>query len=204
MTAKGVLDLSFLDLSEDSHVKSYLTESLKERELSLGTSISPNKLKKERSEIKAVRLGNNQFTSLDNVSSALALCELDFENIHWLDLSFNQLEKFSIDFAKKFPNLQLLYLQANSFTKLSELKKLAHFKSLKSLVLFGNPVEESKHYRNMILWALPQLQILDFCPLTVQQRERNEVWTQTFRRKLYPDEYLHVNIRREPRHNYGS
>jgi hypothetical protein len=90
--------------------------------------------------------------------------------------------------AKNFPNLALLYMQANQVSKLTELKKLSHFKKLKSLVLFGNPVEGSKHYRNMILWACPQLQILDFCPITKAQRARNEVWAQVFRRKLYPDE----------------
>jgi len=188
MTAKGVLDMSFCDLSEDNHVINYVEDSLKEREIVTGKIPSKEKLEKEKNEIKAIRLGNNLYDSLDNVSSSMNYA-VNLENIHWLDLSFNSIEKLSENFAKKFPNISLLYLQANKISKLTELKKLQHFKNLKSLVLFGNPVEESKHYRNMILWACPNLQILDFCPITEQQRSRNAVWKQTFRRKLYPDDY---------------
>jgi Leucine-rich repeat (LRR) protein len=187
MSARGVLDLSFNDLSSETDVATYLADRVKEEEIQNGAPLSPNKTKRRVSERKAVRLGNNNFTNLDVVATSLK-GSVDPEVVHWIDLSFNQIEKIGDLLAKTFPNVQLLYLQANRISKLSDLRKLSAFKNLKSLVLFGNPIEESKHYRNMVLWACPQLQILDFCPITRQQRERNEIFKSTFRRRLYPDQ----------------
>jgi Leucine-rich repeat (LRR) protein len=188
MTAKGVLDLSFNDLAVEADVNTCLINLAKvEEQKNGGVTISPTKTKRRQTETKAIRLGNNNISDVDMLSGPLSqVCVL--ENVHWLDLSFNGIEKLTESFAKSFPNLSMLYLQANGVSRLSELKKLSYFKNLKSVVLFGNPIEGSKHYRSMILWACPQLQILDFCPITADQRRRNKIWASTFRRKLYPDE----------------
>jgi len=179
--------LSFNDLAVDSDIQNCIINLAKVEEQQSGVALSPAKTKRRQTETKAIRLGNNNISNVDILGRGLGnACIL--ENVHWLDLSFNSIEKLTENFAKSFPNLSLLYMQANQVTKLTELKKLSYFKNLKSLVLFGNPVEGSKHYRNMILWACPQLQILDFCPITAGQRSRNEIWAQVFRRKLYPDE----------------
>ena len=71
-----------------------------------------------------------------------------------------------------FPNLTTLYLHANQITKLSNIKKLAGLTQLKSLTLYGNPLEENKHYRNYILHIFPELQQLDFSVITSGQREK--------------------------------
>ena len=187
MTAKGVIDLAFCDIQAEADIINSLAEKVKEEEQMNGP-MSPTKTKRRYTELRAVRMGNNNISNVDILAGGLVQAG-DRESISWLDLSFNAIEKLTPAFAEAFPNLQLLYLQANQITKLTDLKVLSHFKNLKSLVLFGNPVEGSKHYRNMILWACPHLEILDFCPITKQQRAGNVVWADVFRRKLYPDEY---------------
>jgi len=189
MAAKGVLDMSFNELADKKDIDACIgvMEKAEEHERG-GAPLSPMKKKRRMDETKAVRLGNNNISDVNVLVDGLSSV-VDPLNIHWLDLSFNNIECLTEAFATSFPNLSLLYLQANQITKLTQLKRLSYFKNLKSLTVFGNPVEQSKHYRNMILWACPQLQILDFCPITAQQRGRNEIWAQVFRRKLYPDDY---------------
>jgi hypothetical protein len=186
MSAKGVVDLTFNDLANDADIEKCIADKSIHEEQIKGAPISPAKTQRRHAETKAIRLGNNNIGSLDIVAKGIATAATPV-NVEWLDLSFNSIEKITPAFAANFPNLHLLYLQANQIQKLSELKKLQNFKNLKSLTLFGNPVEESKHYRNMVLYALPNLQILDFCPITKEQRSRNEVWATTFRRILNPE-----------------
>lgn len=61
-------------------------------------------------------------------------------NLIWIDISYNYLTTID-DEITKFPNLQNLYLQYNYIKDLGETKKLHKLKSLKSLNLFGNPIE---------------------------------------------------------------
>lgn len=90
----------------------------------------------------------------------------------WLDLSFNQIGSVNESLVSTFPNVTTLYLHANQITKLSHIKKLSGFTQLKSLTLYGNPVEENKHYKNYILYCFPELQQLDFCVITTSQRQK--------------------------------
>jgi Leucine-rich repeat (LRR) protein len=90
----------------------------------------------------------------------------------WLDLSFNQIGSVNESLVATFPNVTTLYLHANQITKLSHIKKLSGFTHLKSLTLYGNPVEENKHYKNYILYCFPELQQLDFCVITTSQRQK--------------------------------
>lgn len=94
------------------------------------------------------------------------------EDVMWLDLSFNQIGRIDESLAATFPNVTTLYLHANQITKLSHIKKLSGLTKLKSLTLYGNPVEENKHYRNYILYCFPELQQLDFCVITSNQRQK--------------------------------
>jgi Leucine-rich repeat (LRR) protein len=92
--------------------------------------------------------------------------------IQWLDLSFNHLQRLDENIVTYFPNLTTLYLHANQLPKLSHLKKLAGLSQLKSLTLYGNPLEENKHYRNYVLYLFPELKQLDFSVITDGQREQ--------------------------------
>lgn len=143
--------------------------------------------KMKQEEVTAVRLSNNLLESMDTISSPMAAL-LNTGNILWLDLSFNKLASISETFSQFFPHVKTIYCHANSITKLSEIKKFALFTQLKSLSLYGNPVEDHKHYRNYVLYTCPGLTQFDSSPVTPTERKRMEVWAMTFRRKLRPEE----------------
>jgi Leucine-rich repeat (LRR) protein len=46
------------------------------------------------------------------------------ENLEWLDLSYNYLEKIEKEIPEMFPNLKTLYLHGNYISNLDEVKKL--------------------------------------------------------------------------------
>lgn len=74
-------------------------------------------------------------------------------NLIWIDLSYNYLVTID-DEILKFPNLQNLYLQYNYIKDLGEVRKLQKLRHLKSINLFGNPIEQVPGYRLWILGVL--------------------------------------------------
>jgi len=201
---KGVIDLTFHDIASDEDLSFLLRKAVTElRSPSKTTQLNGTKgvtalmgategsdspgrrLKLE--EITAVRLSNNLLTNMDTVAAPM-MAAVDTSKILWMDLSFNKITTVSSDFSLKFPHITTIYCHANQISKLSELKKFGGFPELKSLSLYGNPVEEHKHYRNYILYMCPKLTQFDSSPVTKTDRRRVEVWAQTFRRKLQPEE----------------
>ena len=120
--------------------------------------------KKQPEVIKAIRLGNNSISMFQILYQPLSL-GLDVSTILWIDLSFNNLSAVDEEMANALPNLTTLNLHANQISRLKELKKISAFKNLHALTLFGNPVEEHKHYRNFILYNCPTLTQFDLSPV---------------------------------------
>lgn len=208
---KGVLDLTFLDIKDEiditnglpSRIKHVLPNSIHHNnETTIDQSLnSPTKKVPSQEEVIAIRLGNNYIENLGILYGAVSddpnphkvhigpLVQLiDLSKVEWLDLSFNNIERLPDAFFAAFPNIKKLYLQANKISKLSQLKKLGKFKELNSLSVYGNPVEENKHYRNYVLYTCPKLTVFDQSTVTKTERTKCEIWQQTFRRKLNPDE----------------
>jgi Leucine-rich repeat (LRR) protein len=75
-------------------------------------------------------------------------------NIKWLDLSFNSISFIDPKVVLALPNLSTLYLHANEINNLSDVAILRHLTNLKSLSLYGNPIEENKHYKYYVLHVL--------------------------------------------------
>lgn len=144
---------------------------------------SPTKGKKNREEVKAIRLTNNNISNLVILVNPISNT-LDTFKVLWLDLSFNLIKKISEEFIQAFSNVTTLYLQANQISRLSEIKKFSKFAELKSLSLYGNPVEEHKHYRNYTFYYCPKLTQFDMSPVTKVERKLMDVWYATFKRKL--------------------
>ena len=183
--------------SHNSHNNNETT--IADTTLTMKSTNSPSKKSKE--EVIAIRLGNNYIDNLGilygaasddpnphhkNVGPLLQL--IDTTKIEWLDLSFNNIESLPDGFFAAFPNLKKLYLQANKIKKLSQIRKLSQLKELNSLAMYGNPVEENKHYRNYVLYMCPKLTVFDQSTVTKTERTMCEIWQQTFRRKLHPEE----------------
>ena len=137
-------------------------------------------------DIKALRLSNNQIPNF-LLFPAIESSALTANKIMWIDLSFNQLRRIDDELAEHLPNLQTLYLHANQISRYSDIRRLSCFSQIKSLTLYGNPVEEQKHYRNVVLYYFPKLTQLDFSVITAGEREKVASWAQIYRNCLSPD-----------------
>ena len=139
-------------------------------QLSLSKTSSTNAIKKRQTEeIKAIRMANNLISNLQILISPFRSM-LDTSKVTWLDISFNQIESLDPLIFEHFPNISALYLQANKILRLSEIRKLEKFQRLKSIAIFGNPVEEHKHYRNYVLHYCKSLTNFDMSPVTKSER----------------------------------
>ena len=164
------------------------------------TEPGPRKLKHS-----SVRLNNNAIVELcgeganvidkegvdlgppPSLETALSHVVADLSMIRWIDLSFNSIRVFG-DCFKCMPSLQVLNLQANRIGDLKQVKQLGELPKLKKLSLFGNPIEEKKHYRSYVITVCPLVGQLDFSVVTNQERDTAAGWAFTFRRKLNPEE----------------
>lgn len=69
------------------------------------------------------------------------------------------------------PSLHSLTLTNNSISDLSELAHLSKCTKLEYLTLMGNPVSREQHYREFVIWKLPQVRVLDFQRIRDGERE---------------------------------
>lgn len=172
---KGVVDLTFLEIVDENSLVSALEEKifgLDPFALRIPGSPSQKTRKLKRNgEIRAIRLSNNGIVDMKIIIGP-STRHFDLTNILWLDLSFNHIEKTSESFISVFLNLTSLYLHANGIKKLSDIKRLSKLLSLKSLTLYGNPVEENKHYKNYTLYYCANLGQFDSSPVTKSDRHR--------------------------------
>jgi Leucine-rich repeat (LRR) protein len=193
----GVLDLTFQDIKTELDFSNALELQLsliklkniasgeeknnQQREQSSPTkstgrnesSLSPGKTRKRPEEIKALRLGNNLMVSFSIIVHPVISSEyIDPRMIQWLDLSFNLLTEISEEALTSLPNLTTIYLHANQISKLSEIKKLSVLPKLKSLTMFGNKVEEHKHYRNFTLYFCTHISHFDMSPVTKSEKQK--------------------------------
>ena len=70
----------------------------------------------------------------------------------------------------------MLYFHANNVSKLSEVDKLGSLTNLRSLAIFGNPIESSDGYKQYVISKIPQLKTLDFSTIIKSERVTADVW----------------------------
>jgi Leucine-rich repeat (LRR) protein len=142
----GVLDLTFMDIRDETDLERCFNDKLSELNNAISSPKNSldmkNTSKISPEDFKAVRLSYNNIASLDVVIALTRF--LDPQKIYWFDLSYNNISTISDNFINAFPNIKTLYLQANKIKRLSEIKKLSRLTKLRSLCLFGNPIEEYK------------------------------------------------------------
>lgn len=176
---QGVLDLTFADIKDEADIDRVLQERL-------SSQLSPTRKRPE--EVKAIRLANNSIENLDAILPPLAKM-LDCSKVLWIDLSFNSISQLTDAFLQQFSNMTTIYLQANQFSKLSDIKMFSKVENLKSVALYGNPVEAKKvnwrcrgdvnvtikyvqHYRNFVLYNCPNVTNFDMSPVTKFERQQ--------------------------------
>lgn len=70
----------------------------------------------------------------------------------------------------------MLYFHANNVSKLSEVDKLVSLANLRSLAVYGNPIENSDGYKQYVISKIPQLKTLDFATIIKSERVTADVW----------------------------
>lgn len=127
----------------------------------------------------SLRICNNmlgKLTGLDRVTYHM----LDVPSeLTWLDASCNKLTSVD-DVLLKFPKLQVLYLHGNMINSMHDVLKLAKLEHLTKLTLHGNPIAETKNYKNWVLARLPHLKSLDFSTITRLERDKVDVWWRAY------------------------
>jgi hypothetical protein len=183
---KGVLDMTFLDIRDEAKFKEGMTMRFprpsspsKTASNAADQPASPKRTKKET--ITAIRLANNSIDKVDVIVASISQNpDVDPQKILWMDLSFNNISSIPDDFFSLFPNLKTIQLHANNISKVSEIKKFSKLSNLTSITLFGNPVEEHKHYRNFTLYCNPLLTSFDMSPVIKSERLRVSVLFSSF------------------------
>lgn len=87
-----------------------------------------------------------------------------------LQLSNNLISRIDARLAVSLPALSSLTLTNNAISDLAELVPLSKCARLEYLCLMGNPASRQKHYRDFVVWKLPQVRVLDYQRIRDKER----------------------------------
>lgn len=91
----------------------------------------------------------------------------------------------NIDGLKKFKFLDSLLISNNRLRNLDKfIGFLSKFAFLDQLDLIGNPLSEEPDYRLKIIYAMPQIKILDRHPITTEERIKASKLDPEYEKKL--------------------
>lgn len=131
----------------------------------------------------SLNIGYNQIRSLDGFLDVVSRVMEYARRLVWIDLSNNYLTTLTADFAE-LSDLRSLYLNANYIYDLKEITKLSNTQ-IKTLTLYGNPIEQVPSYRLWIVGIMPTLRKLDTGLITLLERDNaNVMYTRTKRKSL--------------------
>ncbi|EFJ52172.1 hypothetical protein VOLCADRAFT_103188 [Volvox carteri f. nagariensis] len=130
----------------------------------------------------SLRLCNNHLVSLNGLNRVMRHVLEDPSQLVWLDVSSNQLSTIE-DAVLEFPSLQVLYYHGNNITNINDVLKLQALPKLNKLTLHGNPIAETKNYKNWVVAHLPNLRNMDFGTITKVERDKIETWFKFTKKK---------------------
>ena len=159
-------------------------------------------------------LNNNEIRTVENLRPVLDIVMFNPQNLEWLDLSYNYLEKIEPEILQ-FPNLKTLYLHGNYISNLDEVKKLQDLPCLQTLSLYGNFIEQIKGYRLYVLGMMYEkyetLKKLDSVLITRKEFDSVIVWNERLfaskknkLRRLVPENIKKVPQKEEDDSNGGK
>lgn len=108
-----------------------------------------------------------------------------FQNLQWLDLQNNYLQKLDPSLLA-FKNLKTLYLQGNYISDLQELQLLQDLPNLRNLSVHSNPLAYIKDFRLFIIALLPELRKIDTVLVSHKERDNAYFLTSTYKQKRLP------------------
>jgi len=142
----------------------------------------------EKSESLCLKLNNNQLKDVNNIMSVAPQVFTQPLAIGWIDLSFNQLSHID-PVLTQFENMKILYLHGNAIDDIKEVNKLAMLPKLIKLSLHGNPIENTKGYRQYCLTFVPGVKSFDFSRVTKADRATASTWSTFNNAKKKPKKY---------------
>lgn len=92
------------------------------------------------------------------------------QQLKTLQLANNLISRIDARIGFSLPALHSLNLTNNSISELSELAHLAKCSRLDFLCLMGTPASREKHYREFVIWKLPQVRVLDYQRIKDKER----------------------------------
>jgi U2 small nuclear ribonucleoprotein A' len=78
---------------------------------------------------------------------------------------------FADNLHEYIPNIETLVLTNNNIEELTQIDNLCKFKNLRCLSLLRNPIASLKNYRLYAIYKLPQLKLLDFKKVKLNERQ---------------------------------
>lgn len=102
----------------------------------------------------------------------------------------NRIVRVSENLEEYLPSLETVILTNNLIQDLGDLDPLATVKTLRTLSLLKNPVFNRKHYRQYLIYKLPQLRVLDFTKIKMKEREEANQLFRSKKGKLLEKEIL--------------
>jgi len=114
-------------------------------------------------QFDTIDLSDNDVRKVDNFTLLPRLKTLLMNN--------NRIVRCASDVFQTLPNLHTLILTNNLISELSEIDSLSNILSLRVLSLLYNPVSTKEHYRPYAVYRMPQLTLLDFRKIKLQERE---------------------------------
>ncbi|GIL99222.1 hypothetical protein Vretimale_4453 [Volvox reticuliferus] len=109
----------------------------------------------------SLRLCNNHLLSLNGLSRVMRHVLDDPSQLVWL----------------------VLYYHGNNITNINDVLKLQALPKLNKLTLHGNPIAETKNYKNWVVAHLPNLRNMDFGTITKEERNKIETWFKLSKKK---------------------
>lgn len=123
----------------------------------------------------------NQFDTIDLSDNEIR--KLDgfpqLPRIKSLFLNNNRIVRIAEGLEMNLPNLETLILTNNSVQDLADLEPLTSAKGLRMLSLLHNPVVTKRNYREYVIHKFPNLKVLDFKKIKMQEKEKAKVLFKT-------------------------
>ncbi|KAB0791140.1 hypothetical protein PPYR_02988 [Photinus pyralis] len=118
---------------------------------------------------RAVWLNNNKLPNIRHMDALINSALEDPSKLGWIDFSFNYITEID-ECILKFPNLSIVYFHGNLIKNVDEVFRLRPLRQLRTVTFHGNPISETRDYRHYVITYLPQVQNLDFSPITILER----------------------------------
>ncbi|KRZ93471.1 U2 small nuclear ribonucleoprotein A', partial [Trichinella sp. T8] len=112
---------------------------------------------------ETLNFSNNDIVKLENFPLLYRLQTLYMAN--------NRISTVDDSFGASLPYLKTLVLTDNCLAELGELEPLSKLQRLEHLCLIGNPVTRVAHYRDFVIYKIPQVRVLDYKRVRLRERE---------------------------------